>query len=305
MTPPGSARAAAARLGAAVARLGLHVGGRMGARPGERRFPGRPQPAGLEVEAHSTYVPGDDLRHLDWNLLGRFDALLMRRFTAEREVVVHLMVDASASMGVSADDRKWATAAELAVALGAIALASRHAVRLVLLRGDERPRASSVHRRRDGLVAMADLLDATEPAGALDIGHALGEYAHRHREGGAALVLSDFLVDPASLEPGVAALRARGYAVYLLQILGRSEIEPGRALASADLVDVESGETHAVALDADLLTRYAQLLDAHEEALRGLAARQRATWTSFAGDMPVLDVVTGDLVRLGLVRLRR
>jgi uncharacterized protein (DUF58 family) len=318
--PMGSARAAAARLGALVARLGLHVGGGMGARPGERRFPGRPQPSGLEVEAHSAYAPGDDLRHLDWNLFGRLDMLLMRRFTAEREVVVHLLLDASASMGMPADDRKWQVASELALALAAIAIASRHAARLVVLPGEgapaaqppgkrlpfrrRPPRASAVHRRRAGVVAMADLLDATAPRDALDLGAALADYAHRHAEGGAALVVSDFLCEPERLEPGVAALRRRGHAVYLLQVLGRGEMEPARAAGNEELVDAESGETHALALTAEVLARYAELLVAHQDALRALALRQRATWVSCVSDTPVEQIVLRDLVRVGLVRAR-
>lgn len=304
MTTAGPARAAAARLGALVARLGLNVGGRMGLRPGERRFPGRPQPSGLEVEAHGVYAPGDDLRHLDWALLARLDVLLMRRFTAEREVVVHLLVDASASMAAPADDRTWPAAAELALALAAIAIASRHAVRLVVLRGDGAMRASAVHRRRAGLVALADLLDATSPAGALHLGSALGEYAHRHGEGGAALVVSDFLLEPAELEPGVAGLRSRGYAVYLLQLLGPSVIDPARALRGGELVDVESGETHAVALTPDVVARYGELLAAHRDALHGLALRQRAVFASLVSDVPVERLVTGELARMGLVRAR-
>jgi len=300
----GPARAAAARLGAVAARLGLHVRGRMGVRPGEQRFPGRPQPSGLEVEAHSAYAPGDDLRHLDWNLFGRLDTLLMRRFTAEREVVVHILVDTSASMGTPAGDGKWPATAELAIVLAAIALGSRHAARVVVLR-DGAHRASLVHRRRAGIAAMAELLDATTPAGRLDLGRALGEYAHRHPEGGAALVLSDFLLEPAALEPGLAALRGRGYAVYLLQLLGRSEVEPARTLASGELVDVESGERHAVSLDADVLARYRELLAAHQDAMCALAGRHRAAWASFVSDTPALEIATRDLVRIDLVRARR
>lgn len=305
MPTPGPARAAAARLAGLVARLGLHVGGRMGTRPGDRRFPGRPQATGLEVEAHSPYAPGDDLRHLDWNLLGRLDALLMRRFTAEREVVVHLLVDASGSMGLAGPDRKWGLASELALALGAVAITSRHAVRLAVLREPAQWHAGVVHRRRAGLVEMADQLDATTPGGALDLGDVLGRYAHRHREAGAALVLSDFLVEPAGLEPGLAALRRQGYAVYLLQVLGRSDVDPGRVLTGGGLVDTESGETHPTALTADVLTRYAELLAAHQDALRAVAERQRAVWSSCTSDETVEHVVTTELVRAGLVRARR
>ncbi len=305
MTAPRPARAAAARLGALAARLGLHVGGRMGARPGERRFPGRPQPSGLEVEAHTAYAPGDDLRHLDWNLLGRLDTLLMRRFTAEREVVVHLLLDASGSMGAPGDDRKWAVARELVLALGAIAIASRHAARLVVLAGDGTPRASQVHRRRAGVVAMADLLDATTPCQGLELGRALGDHAHRHPDGGAALVVSDFLLEPERLEPGVAALRRRGHAVYLLQVLARGEVEPSRALGDGELVDVESGDAHALFLTPDVLARYAELLAAHQDALRAVALRQRATWTSCVSDRPVERILLDELARIGLVRMRR
>jgi len=305
MASPGPARAAALRLAGLVARLGLHVGGRMGSRPGERRFPGRPQATGLEVESHSAYAPGDDLRHLDWNLLGRLDTLLMRRFTAEREVVVHLLVDASGSMGLPAPDRKWGLASELVLALAAVAVGSRHAARLAVLRAPAGWRAGVVHRRRAGLVEMADQLDATTPGGTLELGDVLGRYAHRYREGGAALVLSDFLLEPERLEPGLAALRQRGYAVCLLQVLGRSDVAPGRVLASGGLVDAESGETHPAALTADVLARYADLLAAHQDALRAVAARQRAVWTSCTSDDTVEQVVTGDLVRAGLVRARR
>jgi len=304
MTAPGPARAAAARLGALAARLGLHVGGRMGTRPGERRFPGRPQTSGLELEAHTAYAPGDDLRHLDWNLLGRFDALLMRRFTAEREVLVHVLLDASASMATPADDRKWSVASELALALAAIAISSHHAVRLVVLTGSGPPRMSDVHRRRAGIVAMADLLDTTAPRDSLDLGVALGTYAHRHPESGAAIVVSDFLLEPGRLEQGVAALRRRGYAVYLLQVLARAEREPAQAIADGELVDVESGDSHPLTLTPEVLARYAELLAAHQDALREMAVRQRATWLACASDASVERIVLDDLARLGLVRTR-
>ena len=55
--------------------LALVVHGGMGERRGERRFPGRSDASGIEVEGHAPYVPGDDLRHLDWNVLARLDAL--------------------------------------------------------------------------------------------------------------------------------------------------------------------------------------------------------------------------------------
>ena len=56
--------------------LVLRVPGGAGEQGGQQRVPGRADAAGLEVEAYRSYTPGDDLRHLDWNALGRLDALL-------------------------------------------------------------------------------------------------------------------------------------------------------------------------------------------------------------------------------------
>src|SRR5207244_10997756 len=119
-----------------LARLTLRVRRGMGDRPGDRRFPGRPEPAGIELEAYGAYVPGDDPRHLDWNAVARLDTLLVRRFTAERELVVHLLLDASASMAVPARDGKLAMARELARARAYDAPRAHAVARIAVLSGD-------------------------------------------------------------------------------------------------------------------------------------------------------------------------
>src|SRR5207253_327354 len=144
-------------------RLTLRVRRGMGDRPGDRRFPGRPEPAGIELEAYGAYVPGDDLRHLDWNAVARLDTLLVRRFTAERELVVHLLLDASASMAAPARDGKLAVARELALALAYVALGANDAVRIAVLSGDGATRVSPLLRQRGSLARAAALLAAVVP----------------------------------------------------------------------------------------------------------------------------------------------
>jgi uncharacterized protein (DUF58 family) len=290
----------------AVARyrhLALHAGGRVGHRPGARRVPGRQDVAGVEPEAWTAYAPGDDLRHLDWNALGRLDALLVRRFTAERDVVVHLLLDTSASMGAIATDRKLETAASLILALAAIGMQSGHAMRLTLLEDGGIGRRSARIHPRAGLLAMATLLRDVTPRGALDLGAVLGDWAHRQRERGAVVVLSDLLVEPRTLAPGLAALRARGMGAHLVQILGTSEWEP-ESDAGGLLEDAESGATHAVAWTSDVLARYRAVRDAHQAAIATVATDAGASHACLAGDRAIDDFVGRDLVRCGLVRPR-
>ena len=308
---PTRAEASLATPRAELRGLVLHVRGAMGERVGERRFPGRPQPAGIELEAYAAYAPGDDLRHLDWNAVGRLDALLVRRFTAEREVLVHLLVDCSASMAVPVGDGKLAAARELAMALAQVALAGNDAVRVTLLGGDAAPRASPVHRqgwrsaqRGSSLLRLAELLAAADACGALALGAALEDHARRHPRPGAALIISDFMTDPAELERGLLALRARGYGVVLLHVIGAGELEPGRVFRHGVLRDVESGATHPIALTRTALERYRALLAGHLEALQALATRAQATYARLSTDSTVTEFVTGELVRAGVVRRR-
>jgi uncharacterized protein (DUF58 family) len=285
-------------------RLALRVRRGAGWHPGEHRVAGRTEASGIELAGHRDYVPGDDLRHLDWNVLGRLDRLVVRRFAAERAATVHLLVDASASMAVPARDGKLAAACALADALAAIALGGGDTVRPVLLGGPDGVRLGPVLRHRGALPRLRVTLDAARAAGRLAFGGALAAYARAHPRPGVALVVSDFTGDPAELEPGVLAFRARGYDVALLHVIGAGELDPSREFTSGLLRDVETGETHPVRLTAAVRARHAELLDEHLAALAALALRAGAAYARLVAGTPVETLVTGELVRQGVVRRR-
>ena len=284
--------------------LALHVRRGMGERPGDRRFPGRPQPSGIELEAHAAYAPGDDLRHLDWNALGRLDTLLVRRFTAEREVTVHLLLDCSASMGVPARDRKLAVAADVTLALAYLALAANDAVRVVRLGGDGAAAVSPILRQRASVLRVGQVLDGARAEGPLAFSAALESYARRHARPGLAIVVSDLMLDPADLERGLRALHARRYAVLLVHVVGRAELEPARDFSAGLLTDPETGATHPMVLTTSALAQYEALLQEHLRALALAAERTATVYARLVTDAPVHDFVAVDLPRLGVVRRR-
>lgn len=280
--------------------LALDVRGGMGERPGERRFPGRPEASGIELEAYAAYAPGDDLRHLDWNAYARLDTLLVRRFTAEREVRFHLLLDLSASMAVP--PAKLAAARALAGALAYVALAAGDALRVVLLPGGAPAAVSPVFRHRGRAAEVAALLAVVAARGELALGAALAEHARRHPEPGAALVVSDLMGDPREIEAGVRALRERRHDVVLLQVLAPEELEP--AFDHGVLEDAETGATHPIALTPAVRARYRELVGAHLAALATLAAHAHARHARLVAGTSLRAFVTGDLARVGLVRRR-
>lgn len=295
-----AAAASAAEAGERYRDLVLAVGTTDAWRPGEQRRAGRSQPAGIEVETWQPYAAGDDLRHLDWPALARLDALLVRRFVAEREVVVHLVLDASASMA----GEKATAAAELVTALAAVALAGGHSARLVVLAGGRPPWTSPRYRRAASLRALATVLEAAVPSGCLDLGAALGEWALARPERAAAVIVSDLLLDPPELLPALRALTAGGFPSHLVQVLGPAELRPETRHDGGMLVDAETGATHPVALDPPTLADYRTLLAGHRQGLADVAAASGCGYACLELPRAVADFIRDDLVRSGLVRPR-
>jgi hypothetical protein len=218
---------------------------------------------------------------------------------------VHVLLDASASLAVPVLDDKLGAACELAMALAYVALSTGDAVRIAVLRGDadENP-ASRVFRQRRSVARVAEVLASIRPQGTLALGESLGAYAARHRTPGVALVISDFLMEPHEIEHGVQALRARGHETHLLHVVGAGELDPTRVFTRGVLVDVESGARRPIALGAAALARYEAALTAHFDALAAVAARLEAGYARLVAGSDVAELMTGPLVRTGLVRRR-
>src|SRR5206468_3619610 len=86
---------------------------------GERRS--RARGHSVEFADHRSYVPGDDVRYLDWNLYGRLDRLFLKLYEEERELPVRIFLDASESMTFG-EPRKFDFARQVAAAVGYVAL---------------------------------------------------------------------------------------------------------------------------------------------------------------------------------------
>ena len=234
---------------------------------GERRSRARGQ--SVEFADHRTYVAGDDLRYLDWNLYGRLDRLFLKLYEEERELPVRVFLDASESMAFG-EPVKFDYARQVAAAIGYVALCgfdrvsvltfpdndtdalARHALRLV------RGRKSSVGFFRN--------LAALTAGGPANLNESLRRGAVEARQTGVAIVLSDFL-DPAGYEPGLSALVARGFQVNAVQVLAPDELSPG-TYGDLRLVDSETGAEQDVTFGRYRLAAYQQTVRNYVQRLR-------------------------------------
>jgi len=221
---------------------------------GERRSPRK----GISVEFSDfrPYGVGDDLRYVDWNVYARLDRLYLKLFVDEEDLCLHLLVDASASMGFGAPS-KLEHAARLAGALGFVGLVGLERVGVGVVR-ERMAEGFAPARGRSQVLPLMNFLGRLTPGGATSLNEGLAAYALRSREAGLAVVISD-LMDPAGYERGLKALLERRFDVHVIHVLSPDEMNPGFG-GDLRLLDAETEELRDLTLDGEALRGYHQRL---------------------------------------------
>ena len=181
---------------------------------------------GTELALIRPYRPGDDVRHMDWNVTARMREPHVRVHVGERAMTAWLLLDVSASMTFGTADRRKADVAEgVALAVGHVATRRGNRLGVVALGGGE-PRVLRPRQGRLGLLALLHEL-RTEPeadgAGATSLGGAIKRTAAIARNRGLIVVVSDFRGEP-DWEGPLKALRAR-HGVLAVEIRDPRELE--------------------------------------------------------------------------------
>ena len=259
---------------------------------GERRSPRKGQ--SVEFFDYRPYGVGDDIRYVDWNIFGRLDRLHVKLFLDEEDLRVHLLVDASASMGFGG---KLGYAARLAAALGFVALVSLERVGAAILR-ERLAETWPAARGRRHIVPLVEFLSRARAAGGTGLNRALESYAIRSREPGVAVVLSD-LLDPAGYERGLRALVERRFDVHVLHVLGREEVNPSFG-GDLRLRDSETGEVREVTVDGEGLRAYQERLQRFLDGAERFCRAHEIGYRRVVSDDPIEQFVLSELKGLVL-----
>lgn len=274
----------------------------VGQNPGTTPVSRVSQASGHEIAAHKPYVPGDDLRHVDWNALARLDQRVVKTFRAEREAPLHLLLDASGSMGVPAADGKFPFAVGLAVSLAYVALRHGNPVRVAVLGGDGGSHLSPLVRHVQRLPELHQFLAPLTAGGPTRLREGLQAYLRTTRLPGTAIVLSDFLVEPADYTAALDELRGHRYDVGAIRIIGPCERDASALPRRLRLRDAETGAVRDVELTAALRQRYADGVARHLDALRGWCAARAIVYAAADTAAGLAGALLHDLPRVGLLQ---
>ena len=225
--------------------------------------------ATTDFAEHRGYMPGDDVRRVDWRLYARTDRLHIKEFEADTNASVTVLLDVSRSMSYAAGERipKLDYARFLAASL--LWLSHRQRDRVGLVTFDDVVRDYVAPSAKHLPMVLHALGRArSERAGELE--RPLRQASEHFRRRGILVVVSDLYAEPAAALRAVLQLRNRGNDLLVMHVLDEAELEfPFDERGSFE--DLETGERIPV-VPAELRAQYRGLMRAHLAELRRLFA---------------------------------
>ncbi len=274
---------------------------RVGAMKGDRRSIKRGN--SIEFADYRNYVPGDDLRQLDWNIYARLERPFIKLLEDEEDLTVHLILDASASMDFppegEADQQKLLFAKRIFAGLAYVSLTSNDRLIMTAVNDGGKATFGPVRGRGRGIVMLRYIQDLGA-VGITDLNIMLEDYARRTRRPGLTLIISD-MFSPTGYVDGLNALLSRGHEVAFLHVLAPEEITPP-LVGDLRLIDVETGAAQEVTVDASMRGIYQQRLSAWRDEIREECLRRGAYYFPLVTDAPWERVILSDMRRVGLVK---
>jgi uncharacterized protein (DUF58 family) len=239
-----------------------------------------------EFAEYRAYSPGDDLRHVDWNVFARTERCYLKRYRGETNTLLTVLLDASNSMNytshkVSKMDYARFTAASL---FYLTAQMQRDAAGLIVfddeLRNYIRPstRQGQLHRLLSGL-------QLAEPRARTDFAKPIHHFQDFLRRRGMVVVISDFYEDPDRIVRTIEPLRFHGNEILLFHVLDPMEVQP-KLREPTLMIDLETDERLEVTPEY-AHNEYRKKMAAHIEALRDRAQSSGMDYYLLVTDRPL------------------
>ncbi|MFM7185386.1 MAG: DUF58 domain-containing protein [Planctomycetota bacterium] len=248
----------------------------------------------VEFAEYRKYVPGDDLRRLDWRAFGRSDRHYVKEYEADTNLRLCLVLDTSGSMAYSSGGiSKIDYARRICGALGYLASQQGDAVGITCV-ADGIVRSLPSRRSPAHLRLVFDVLEEARPAGPTRLPEVLQEIAETTRQRAVVAVVSDLFCEPEALATAFSHLKFRRHDVAAFHLLDPQELafdfqRPTRFL------DLEGGG--AIFADPlDITDRYHTALGAWLESLRRVVLESAIDYHRIVTDEPSEQVLARFLV---------
>jgi uncharacterized protein (DUF58 family) len=220
-----------------------------------------------EFAEYRAYNPGDDLRHVDWNVYSRTERLYLKRFRGETNSVLTVLLDASNSMQFGSHGvNKMDYARYLAASLFYLAIHDQRDAAGLITFDDEIRNFVRPSTRQGQLHRLMAALEQAEARARTDFAKPMRYFQEFLKRRGIVLIVSDFWESPESIVRNIEPLRYRGNEVVLFHVLDPEDVRPALNRPSI-LVDIETRQELEVTPDYTKKD-YREKIDSHLADLR-------------------------------------
>lgn len=249
--------------------------------------------SGLTFKDYKDYVPGDDFRNIDWRVYARTDKFYVRRYEEERNVTVHVILDASGSMEFGAP-RKFDYASLLGIGFAYLALKNNEKFEFSTFAEELRPvraRKGSKH-----LMSLLDYLSAVKVSGKSEFTASLESAKSLITSKSVIILLSDFLYSTNEIRQTLR--RFRHSEVLCIQVL--DPVEKAFAIeGDVILRDAEEDRELRTFVTRRVQNNYREQLEHHNAEVKEVSEQLRHHFVSVTTDMDVFDAFHLAYIELG------
>ncbi len=258
----------------------------------------------VEFAEHRPYVPGDDLRYLDWHVYAKTDRYYVKQYVAETNLRATVLVDGSGSMaytGEEAHERegrrlsKFEYARRVAASLAHLLVHQQDAVGLATFDTEVR-RYIPARARPSHLQVILEELQATEPGEETALAPIFHDIAERVHRRGLIIILSDLFDEPEDIVNALHHFRYEKHEVVVFHVLAREEVtfpfERESIFRDLELRD-RRVQVEAAAVRAEYLRRMREFI----RTLRRECGKMRVDYVPFSTRYDPAEAMAGYLGR--------
>lgn len=243
-----------------------------------------------EFAEYRAYSPGDDLRHVDWNVFARTERAYLKRYRGETNSILTVLLDASNSMKFSSHSvSKMDYARFTAASLFYLAIQNQRDAAGLIVFDDEIRTYIRPSTRQGQLHRLLSGLEQAEPHARTDFAKPLNHFQQFLRRRGIVIFISDFYDSPEHIVRTIEPLRFHGNEVVLFHVLDPKEIRPEIGEPST-LIDLETQDRIEITPEY-VRDEYRKKFDAHVEALRDKARGAGMDYHLLVTDRPLDDAL--------------
>jgi len=244
------------------------------------------QGRGIMFKDHRMYAPGDDFRSIDWKLFARTDDLYIKNFEEDRNIIVHIIIDNSASMNFGSSNMTKFDYASM-IGIGFAYLSLRENGKFQFATFSDQLTVFSSKKSRSQIMVMIDYLNDLKKGKESDFKDCMMKYRKFIQSRSLVIIISDFMYDIEQIK--VPLYLFGGHNIKLVQVLDPLEVDLKGIEGDYNLQDLETNQIFRTYISPKLKNNYKNKLHEHNSKIKDVCNKLGVEFYSLHTNRAIFD----------------